>query len=427
MFSDCPVWNRADLVASASAIAQRCRQLPGRLHLFSPLPTARILTRGQIRAVTLGSCLAWLAVCSSVAALERLVVKQHGQTASLAARILTTAADGGMLVQDRAGVLWAIQPGELASHSTDETPFRFFLPSELQDRLLAELPEGFRAQTTANYVICHNTSPAYAQWCGSLYERLFRAFQNYWEHRGLELKRPELPLVAFVFADLASYERYARAELGEAARSVTGFYSLRTNRVAMYDLTGVKGLAGLPGRITSSAQINSLLLRPDAERMVATIIHEATHQLAFNCGLHTRYADIPLWASEGLAIFFETPDLRSAQGWRNVGAVHRDRLTQFRTFLSSRPADSLRTLIADDRRFRQGATALDAYAEAWALTYFLISTRSKQYVRYQQRLSAKPVMIYDSPEDRVREFEQAFEADLAALDVEFLRYVAGLR
>jgi len=161
--------------------------------------------------------------------------------------------------------------------------------------------------------------------------------------------------------------------------------------------------------------------------MVATIIHEATHQIAFNSGLHARYADISLWVSEGLAVFFETPDLRSSQGWRNIGGVQLSRLAQFRQYRKDRPEDSLRTLLADDGRFRQTSTALDAYAEAWALHHFLITTRLKDYVRYQQQLSARPLLIYDTPEERLAAFRQAFGEDLAALDAEFLRYVSGLR
>lgn len=376
---------------------------------------------------TVAICLLSWATSTVASGLDYVTIQHDGERSVLCGRVLTEAADGGLLVEDRAGVLWAVQPDQLVKRDPQATPFRFFSPTELPERLLAELPQGFRVHTTANYVICYNTSPVYAQWCGALYERLFRAFSNYWSQRGLDFKRPELPLVAFVFADQASYESYARPELGEAAGSVIGYYSLRTNRVAMYDLTGSKGLRGAVRRFTSTAQINTLLAQPGAERLVATIIHEATHQMAYNCGLHKRYADIPLWVSEGLAIFFETPDLRSSQGWRNIGGVHAGRLAQFRHYSSSRPQDSLRTLIADDSRFRQAGSALDAYAEAWALSHFLIATRGEDYVRYQQQLSAKPLLIYDTPEERVTAFQQIFGEDLAALDAEFLRYVAGMR
>jgi len=378
-------------------------------------------------ALSLVGGLLFLSPLAAVLALDHVTIQEEGKSQVVSGQILSEAQDGGLLIQDREGVLWAVQPQQLASRTRDDTPFEFLSAAELQAKVLAQLPQGFRAHTTARYLICYNTSPVYAQWCGALYERLFRAFYNYWEHRGLELQTPPLPLVALVFADQPSYEDYARGELGDASRSVVGFYSLRTNRVTMYDLTGSKGLQGAARRLTSTAQINSLLAQPGAERMVATIIHEATHQIAFNSGLHARYADIPLWVSEGLAVFFETPDLRSSQGWRNIGGVQLSRLAQFRQYRKDRPEDSLRTLLADDGRFRQTSTALDAYAEAWALHHFLITTRLKDYVRYQQQLSARPLLIYDTPEERLAAFRQAFGEDLAALDAEFLRYVSGLR
>jgi hypothetical protein len=160
--------------------------------------------------------------------------------------------------------------------------------------------------------------------------------------------------------------------LGDAAESIIGYFSLRTNRMTMYDLTGAAGTSRRNSRSRSAAQINQLLARPEAARTTATVVHEATHQIAFNCGLHARYSDCPLWFSEGIAIYFETPDLRSARGWRNIGAVNRPRLVRFRQYLRHRPADSLRTLLAGDDRFRDPRQSLDAYAEAWALTYFLI-------------------------------------------------------
>ena len=95
-----------------------------------------------------------------------------------------------------------------------------------------------------------------------------------------------------------------------------------------------------------------MLAQPQAEPLVATIIHEATHQIAFNCGLQTRFADIPLWVSEGIAVYFETPDLTNSKGWKEIGAVNRPRLDRFREYLTRRPADSLSTLISDDTRLR---------------------------------------------------------------------------
>jgi hypothetical protein len=130
-----------------------------------------------------------------------------------------------------------------------------------------------------------------------------------------------------------------------------------------------------------------------------------------------------LWVSEGIAVYFEAPDLSSSRGWRNIGGVNHTRLQRFREYVARRPADSLRTLIVDDARFRDGRQALDAYAEAWALHYFLIHQRSKEYHDYMQTLAQKKPFLWDKPEERLEEFRRAFGDDIAALDAEFLRYL----
>ena len=370
---------------------------------------------------------ALLALPGTATAIEHISLNRDGQAIHIDGQVLIEAVDGSLLALDREGVLWMIQADELNQRTQDDTPYQPMQAKELQARLLEAMPPGSRVHPTAHYLILYNTSPAYAQWCGALYERLYLAFCNYWQRRGLKLQEPKSPLVALVFDGKASYEQYARAELGDAVQAIIGYYSLRTNRVTMHDLTGSGGLRGASRRLTSTAQINALLMRPDAYRMVATIIHEATHQLAYNCGLHTRFADIPLWISEGLAVYFETPDLRSSRGWRNIGGVHRHRLGQFRKYLANRPPNSLSSLIADDSRFKNTSTGPDAYAEAWALNYYLIRNQREAYIQYQQYLGAKSPMVYDTPAERLAAFAEAFGKDPDSLDEDFLRYMRTVR
>ena len=410
-------------------------------HVFGsppPTPLPQAGEGSQCRAV--GNRSIWLPLAAVLAAvlaigcpvpadaLEHVVLRQNGKEISVDGRLLVEAQDGGLLLMARDGTLWTATPDELVQRTTDPAPFAPFSPDELSQRLLAELPRGFDVHRTAHYLICYDTSRVYAQWCGSLFERLYMAFTNSWQKKGFELKDPEVPLVAIVFADRGSYVKFAKGELGDAAGSIVGYFSLRTNRMTMYDLTGVEsqGRFGPRGRGTNAAQINQVLSRPEAEQIVATIVHEATHQIAFNCGLHQRYSDCPVWFSEGIGTYFETPDLSSSRGWRGIGEVNRSRLAQFRKYLSSRPADSLRTLLADDRRFRDPKQALDAYAEAWSLTYYLMRQRPQQYVEYLKLLSAKGPLLEDGPETRLDEFRKVF-GDLETLDVDFLRYMSRVQ
>lgn len=359
-------------------------------------------------------------------ALDVVVARVEQGEQQLEGKVLVEAVDGGLLFLGRDGVLWPIQPEELVSRTTDDRPFEPLTADETAKKLLEEMPPGFRIHQTAHYTICYNTTTPYAQWCGSLYERLYRGFFNYWKNRGWKLDQPEFRLVALVFDNRGSFANYGHAEVGESVNSMIGYYNLRTNRVTMYDLTGADDLARSGPRIRNSAHINQILSQPAAERTVATIVHEATHQLAYNSGMQTRMAANPLWVSEGLALYFEAPDYKSDRGWRTIGAVNRVHLMEFRRNMARREPNSLATLIADDRRFQDADEILTAYSESWALNYFLLNRHKASYVRYLQQLSEKPPLVEDSAEERLAEFEEVF-GDLQTLEEEFLRYLQRVR
>jgi hypothetical protein len=382
-------------------------------------PHSSLRLRGFFTLVLL--CL----VCRSASAVDQVTYRRDGKTAEVTGRLLVKTDDGVLLILARDGVISAIEPNDLIKHVSNDEKFASFSRDETAKRILAGLPQGFRMHSTAHYLICYDTSTAYAQWCGALFERLYSAFTNYWSRQGFDLAKPEFPLVAVLFADRAAYLKHSRAELGDGNTAI-GYYSIITNRMTMYDLTGVEANSRGRGRVNTAAQINQILAQPDAERTVATVVHEATHQIAFNCGLHARLSDCPLWFCEGIAVYFETPDLSSAKGWRGIGAVNESRLEQFQQYLPSRPPNSLETLIRDDTRFHEAKQILDAYGEAWALTYFLLRQHPKEYVRYLAMLSKKTPLIHDGPEKRLQQFREVF-GDLSRLDTEFLRYMNKMR
>ncbi|MHB8901294.1 MAG: hypothetical protein ACYC6Y_21300, partial [Thermoguttaceae bacterium] len=140
------------------------------------------------------------AVAGPAMGLDHLALARNGQTLRLDGRSLVVAQDGSCMFQTRDGVVWLAKSEEVVETSSDAAPFQPYTAEELAGRLLAEMPAGFDVYHTANYVICHNTSRGYAQWCGSLLERLHMAFTNFWGRKGFELKKPEFPLIACVFS-----------------------------------------------------------------------------------------------------------------------------------------------------------------------------------------------------------------------------------
>ncbi len=365
-------------------------------------------------------------IAGSATALDHITLARDGKEIHVDGRLLVTAKDGGRLLLARDGVVWAVQPDELVKHTRDAIPFEPLTAEEMSQLMLSKLPRGFDVHRTAHYLIFYDTSRGYAQWCGSLFERLYMAFNNYWRRKQFDLHEPEFPLVAIVFAEKEAYLKFSKPELGDAGNSIIGYFNLATNRMTMYDLTGIEAYARTQRSGGSARQINQILARPEAMRQVSTIVHEATHQIAFNCGLHNRNSDCPVWFSEGVAVFFETPDLSSSRGWRGIGVTNRPRLVQFFRYLQERPPNSLATLIRDDSRFRDPKLALNAYAETWALTYYLIRFRSAQYIEYVKMLSEKPPLIVDGPAARLEQFENAF-GDIRKLDVDFVRYMRRAR
>jgi hypothetical protein len=382
----------------------------------------KIALSEMIRRTAHAVCLLLL-FASPLSAMDQVTFRRDGKTREVAGRVLVSAKDGGMLLLAQDGELWLIQPEEKVEHVTNSAPFTPLSREEISKRVLAELPSGFKVHDTAHYLIFYDTSNAYGQWCGSLFERLYMAFTNAWKRKDFELTEPEFPLVAIVFADKDSYRKFAQSDLGEAVDAIIGYYGLISNRMTMYDLTGLHPQQRRHG--STAAQINQILNQPEALNTVSTIVHEATHQIAFNCGLHARLSDCPRWFSEGIAMFFETPDLRSAKGWKGIGNLNQSRLKQFYKYQAARPSDSLETLIRDDKRFTDPKLASDAYAEAWALTYFLYRQRPKEYVSYLQSLSAKKPLVQDTPQHRIDEFRRYF-GDLSKLDTDFLRYMVRL-
>jgi hypothetical protein len=369
-----------------------------------------------------------LCVASQAAALDQVVFRKEGATQRAGGKVLVTDSEGGVLLVSRDGTLRSIEKKDLVERTSDAEEFKPFTADEAAKAVLAELPPGFEVHQTANYVILHNTSKGYATWCGGVFERLHRNFINFWSRRGFELHEPEFPLIAIVFADREGYQAYAKRELGEAAAATIGLYSLHSNRMTMYDLTSIDRLRRPGDKRLTTAQINAMLARPEGERTVATVVHEATHQMAFNCGLHTRYADIPVWVSEGIAMYFETPDLRSTSGWTTIGAVNRTRLAGFKSYLADRPAESLKSLVVADSRFRETREAPSAYSEAWALVHYLMSNQrtQKQFIDYLKMLAKKERLLFNKPEERFREFEAAF-GETSKLDDILVRAIRRLQ
>jgi hypothetical protein len=347
----------------------------------------------------------------------------EGRPERVTGRVVVEDQQGGVLIEDAAGVYWTLEAKDVVARGAGATAFERAGAKELAESLKAAAGGDAVVVETKNYVIVSRASRAYASWCGSLLERLRNGFLAHWEREKVELTPRDSPLPILILQNKGQFREYAVRDGAASAAETYGYYSARTNRVVLYDLT--VDLGGPPlGEATQRDEITRRLLRVPTS--VATVVHEAVHQLAFNSGLQVRYADNPMWVSEGLAMYFETPDFGSGGRWTSAGKVNPWRLKEFQQSLGTRPVDSLTTLIQGEDRFREASQATGAYAESWVLVHFLATKRREQWMAYVKGLRDRPVLVFPTPDERLAEFRKAFGEDLGALDREVIRHAAGL-
>lgn len=371
--------------------------------------TIRCLQRATLLSLLIASTA--LTLAADPAALVRVTFTIESSKSpteqTLDGRVLVKAADGGVLVEGRDGRLWTIKPDQLKSLTEQPEPFQLMTADELGASIQAELraadlPGEFDVFKTEHYVLVSNSGRPYAEWNGRIFERLLQTFRDYWKSQGVELTALDRPLAAIVLANQQQFASFAKTDGSPLSAAGVGYYSITANRIVLFDFTTLKS------QVSAKTQAEVIKRVSTVPGSVATVVHEATHQIAFNTGLHRRYADNPVWLTEGMAMFFESADYSSKDAGKNVGRVNSSRLLRFRDYLRKRPPDSLLTLVRDNARFGQAETAPDAYPEAWALTYYLMKSRPKEFAAYLRLIADKPQLQWDAPESRLADFRTAF-------------------
>ncbi len=303
----------------------------------------------------------------------------------------------------RDGRVWSVDP-RAARHAQRTTiAFRAYSIADMRRRLEAELGPGFEIHGTGHYLVALPRGRP-DRWSRK-FEELHRSFVHYFRVRGFQTQQPEFPLVAVVWPDQARFLQAAAAEGAQIGAGIVGYYSPLTNRISMYWQSEEEG---------------------GAAATESTIIHEATHQTAFNTGVHRRFGAAPRWLVEGLATMFEAPGVWDSRGHpRQRDRIHAAHLAAYRRLAADGlEAGSLARLIANDRWF--DAEPADAYSLAWALSFYLVETRPRQYSRLLKITAAREAFTAYPDAERLADFAAAFGTDLRLLEQQFLKYMAGL-
>ncbi len=343
----------------------------------------------------------WTAACVLHAPAAEFMFRASVEGQVLEGKPLSWDAEH-MLLLGRDGQLHQFNP-KLAQDAAKTGPqFVGYSPAEMKTALEQEFGNRFEVSTTRHYLVVHPQGQR-DQWADR-FEDLYNRFGHYFRVRGFALAEPPYPLVAVVFRNQAEYMRNAAASGTPMHPNTLGHYDPLTNRVFLFDATADK--SGV-----------------DWSENAETIIHEATHQTAYNVGVHRRFAAEPRWLVEGLATMFEAPGVWSARyDHTQADRVNRGRLAGFRNYLAKRrQPGSLAMLLSTDDAFRSDQDG--AYAEAWALSFYLCETQPRQYADYLALTAARPLFSEYPATERMADIQSIFGSDLKMLEAKFLRYM----
>lgn len=332
-----------------------------------------------------------------------LTLKLHG--ASVEGTALAWSARQALLL-DREGRLLNIDPSQARNVQTTTSPFRCYSPGALRNRLSGEFGKAYDISSTGHYLVVHPRGRG-SEW-SQRFEDLYRSFVHYFKVRGFTVRDPEFPLVAVVLPTRTEFLRYAAREGTQIDSGVLGYYSPMSNRVALYDLEADRD-------------------RADWSRNADTIIHEATHQTAFNTGIHNRFMQSPRWVVEGLGTLFEAPGVwNSRQYTRLQDRLNEGRLADFHHFTAQigKPG-YLAEMVSSDRHFN--TQPAEAYAAAWAWTHYLVEKLPRQYAKLLALTARRPDFQAYTSNQRLADFSAAFGANLRLLQSQFSKYMETVR
>jgi len=310
-------------------------------------------------------------------------------------------------------VLWAVAllwaclpvasagvPGQLAGYDLSE-----------YSRLTSQVCPEFATYVTDHFVMVYE-GPSFlvvhsARLTESAHDDFYGAFNNF------DVRPLGSRLFWACFNKHESYQKYAQqADQGDMSL-LDGYYSAKTNRVALVwpsQASSVSDKEIIPASATqpppgimyaSPTETSTTGLYPDVD--APRIRHEAAHQLAFNSGLFKRGVMYPIWASEGLAVNFEYGSIEQSDIAENnaercqylIEGFQSGKLVPFDDFVTMTNVE-----------FGRESTSM-VYAQAWGFFNFLYKEYRPQLKKYLSRLADVSVGRR-TPEKIRHEFEAAF-------------------
>ena len=272
---------------------------------------------------------------------------------------------------------------------------------EMIAKLRQEFGRKYQVSPTKNFIVVH--PPGSSQKWAQPFQDLYYRFGLFFKSRGAVLEEPKTPLIAIVLRTRREYDRFIK-DYQPGMEFSAGYYSSRSNRIITYDHSD----------------------QGDWLDSNDTIVHEATHQTAYNTGIHRRFASAPRWMTEGLAQLFEAKGINNSSYYGQLShRINKESLRALKKlYRKNQVAGSLEKLVQSDSLFRTDVSK--AYAISWGAALFLSENYPKKYVAFLAHDGArKPFKTYTRSQ-RADDFAKFFGTNFKNLDARMKTFFADL-
>ena len=283
-----------------------------------------------------------------------------------------------------------------------DRPFEPMSATELQRDLRREYGRGYEIVLTDHFVVVQTRGR------GDRWSRRFEAshhrFLAAMRSIGAPTQAGRFKMVAVVHPN----RRRMQAELqrrGFEVGDVAGLYAQDCNRVFTHD-------------------------HGDRAYFEETLRHEATHQSAFNSGIHSRVNATPRWITEGLGQWLEVNSSPTSRHRMHIGPNAVSMAVLQRSGCLDDPGTlsrHLASLIRGDRLFRDPATLPLAYAIGWAVTHHLANRHPSRLAALYRHTAARPPLVDYPAETRRADFSAIVDPNVDRYAVSLWRYLGEFR
>lgn len=330
--------------------------------------------------------------------------------------------------------------------------------SPIPDALATYMPKAER-HASDHFVVVSDAPPSAIANTLNALERTRSSLLADLAQRGLPAADPGARHVAILFSDESAFRRFAREVDGQTLTTTLGYYQPSGRRLQLFDPestdavraadatiakneAAIKARQDAVNRMRASRlsrqeaavaqrevdQARSKLASQRAQREAAVdeslrvvVVHEATHQMLFECGAQSPTGLNPLWLAEGLAVGYETDDVRRPGG---PASMREERFGTFRKALLANGLMPVRLLVKTRVMPSGGGTQTplqaqeDFYAQSCMLVRWCMLERPAEFKAFLAACrGAKPG---ESP-------EAIFESCFGSIESVQRSYVLWLR